>query len=657
MGYLKLKIGVGVACVLAYGPVSKWAFYDSQGQEPTSVQLRRKFFDPIDKSKLFRDIQFSFWDQAGVHFGLLYYDHYFNDTAAYEFHPDLAVQLAQATFDLHNMCLDAVDTVISSKDLMDLFEIPESLRPEIIRSWKEKEPDLLGRFDFLIDANNMPRLIEYNADTPTLLLESSKAQGIWAKEKKLADRQFNFLIDALTYAWRQVVSIEKYGGIYFFSSNSFTEERENANVLYQTAKEAGFWADKRDISDLKIDKQKGSLVTSQGNEVDCLWKLYPWEWIANEEVSEFFAPNNRNDHSKTKVLEPAWKAILSNKSLLAVLWQLYPNHPNLVPAFFSIPSTYSEFENNMFENSQHKWIAKPKFGRGGENIKMSTEFGNLKDFLESTGAGNAELVEDTENSNPQKLSLGDYVIQQYVDSPTHRGRYASIGSWVVFGAPVGFCVREDTQPVIKEHSNFVPSYIGGTGEENLFGNFDPHPFSSSQRKFRQGLYGKAGDKLLEMIFRGAKQGENEWRFEFTYEDEAREEMREDGSKEERKDGEQSRSGSGGGGARWYSGGAGGSGQASTGSGQSSSVSGHSSGGSGHSSGGGYIPIRWGPEYDNNKKTTFAERLEQAKAKLQEKAKKINEIRQAQLKSQGRTVGRGPVKATGSTAKTFGGGRG
>lgn len=32
-------------------------------------------------------------------------------------------------------------------------------------------------------------------------------------------------------------------------------------------------------------------------------------------------------------LEPAWKSIISNKALLPLLWEMFPNHPNLLPAY------------------------------------------------------------------------------------------------------------------------------------------------------------------------------------------------------------------------------------------------------------------------------------------------------------------------------------
>ena len=36
----------------------------------------------------------------------------------------------------------------------------------------------------------------------------------------------------------------------------------------------------------------------------------------------------------TRFIEPPWKAILSNKGILPLLWEKEPPHPNLLPAYF-----------------------------------------------------------------------------------------------------------------------------------------------------------------------------------------------------------------------------------------------------------------------------------------------------------------------------------
>lgn len=36
-------------------------------------------------------------------------------------------------------------------------------------------------------------------------------------------------------------------------------------------------------------------------------------------------------------IEPAWKLVLGNKAILPLLWEMFPDHKNLLPAYFIDP--------------------------------------------------------------------------------------------------------------------------------------------------------------------------------------------------------------------------------------------------------------------------------------------------------------------------------
>ena len=86
---------------------------------------------------------------------------------------------------MHNMCLEIVEEVVNDPRLLRLFNIHSDLWPAMRKSWKEGQFDLLGRFDWSWDGLSPPKLLEYNADTPSLILESSAVQGEWFKETQL----------------------------------------------------------------------------------------------------------------------------------------------------------------------------------------------------------------------------------------------------------------------------------------------------------------------------------------------------------------------------------------------------------------------------------------------------------------------------------------
>ncbi|KAG9407904.1 hypothetical protein AC1031_021142 [Aphanomyces cochlioides] len=268
---------------------------------------------------------------------------YWNDEAAYDVQSADAKTLRDATFNLHAMCLKAVDMVANSEDLMDIFEIPLNLRGAVKESWARREKDLLGRFDFIWDGRGPPKLLEYNADTPTTLVETAVGQQLWAEEVLKTEKPgalcFNDTEDYLVKGWRRVVPEKQ--RVHLAGTNASVEESEHVNYMYRTAVKAGLDAIKVQVSSLEVDSEKGQLVdrtlpfydADASPNIDIIWKLYPYEWLAEEVLGDQLFVNGKPT-TKTTWIEPAWKLILGNKAILALLWQMYTNHPNLLPASY-----------------------------------------------------------------------------------------------------------------------------------------------------------------------------------------------------------------------------------------------------------------------------------------------------------------------------------
>ena len=91
--------------------------------------------------------------------------------------------LLEATYQMHSMMLGAVETITKDETLLRLFNINKDLWYAIKYSWDQKKQDLLGRFDWSWDGSEPPKVLEYNADTPSLLLESDRIQGTWFATK------------------------------------------------------------------------------------------------------------------------------------------------------------------------------------------------------------------------------------------------------------------------------------------------------------------------------------------------------------------------------------------------------------------------------------------------------------------------------------------
>ena len=98
------------------------------------------------------------------------------------------------------MCLEAVDNVVTTEGYQR-FGIPEWVWPHIAESWKRQDPHVYGRFDLRYDGKSPAKLLEYNADTPTTLLEASLLQWHWKTDVFPDDDQWNSIHEKLVERW------------------------------------------------------------------------------------------------------------------------------------------------------------------------------------------------------------------------------------------------------------------------------------------------------------------------------------------------------------------------------------------------------------------------------------------------------------------------
>ena len=75
---------------------------------------------------------------------------YWNEQACYAFTSDEVDQLEAATETLHDLCLKAVEHVVSNK-LWERLRIPPAWGDYITTVWRRSDPTLVGRFDLAYD--------------------------------------------------------------------------------------------------------------------------------------------------------------------------------------------------------------------------------------------------------------------------------------------------------------------------------------------------------------------------------------------------------------------------------------------------------------------------------------------------------------------------
>jgi glutathionylspermidine synthase len=348
---------------------------------------------------------------------------YWDERACYALTAAEVDMLEAVTNELHGMCIHAARYVVDN-NLFAQFAIPEAFVPLVRDSWARDDWTLFGRFDLAWDGHAPPKLLEYNADTPTALVEASVAQWYWLQDVKPHADQFNSLHEKLIAQWQRIKS-DAGSVVHFAAVGESEEDMGNLDYMRDVATQAGIEARNIGIDEIGWDAVGKCFVDLDGGEIDALFKLYPWEWL----VREPFAQNLLT--RAPMLIEPAWKMLLSNKAILPILWQLYPDHPNLLAAYFEPQRFASEF------------VKKPLLSREGANINIQSAHGDVS----TTGDYGEE----------------GYVYQAYHPIPNFaangEANYMVVGSWIVGDEAAGIGIREDESPITKNTSRFLPHYF------------------------------------------------------------------------------------------------------------------------------------------------------------------------------------------------------
>jgi len=370
------------------------------------------------------------WQAKVEKWGLLYHDNrdeqqpanldYWDESAYYQFTPAEVDELEEATNNLHEMCLAAVQHVIDNRRYAEM-KIPNAAIPWIERSWSAQSPSIFGRFDLGYDGIHPPKLLEYNADTPAALLEAAVVQWKWLEERSPDSDQFNSIWEGLVEKWTQLRTNHALSGpIVHFAHLDTIEEFMTVAVLRDTAHEAGLTTEAMLMQEIGWDRSRNVFVDLRNRPVQTIFKLYPWEWLLEDQ----FAPQLLESFDRTLWIEPIWKMIVANKAILPILWELYPDHPNLLACYADGPRDLTAF------------VEKPLLGREGGNVSIFDEQSEVgRDF----GYG-----------------MEGSVYQQLYDLPCYDGKYPVIGSWVIDGVSRGIGIRESSGRITNELSSFVP---------------------------------------------------------------------------------------------------------------------------------------------------------------------------------------------------------
>jgi len=365
---------------------------------------------------------------VGFGFHEMYGEPYWLDGAAYVFSLyEIEEDIEAPTEALHELCMTLVDEVVGDERQLRRLSIPEAHFDLLRDSWRQGDRHLYGRFDLAYDGTGPAKMLEYNADTPTAIFEASYFQHNWLTDRiasgslPAGSDQFNLLQESLVDAFRRISPDRIF---HFACWQENEEDRGTCAYLMDCAAQAGHRVEMIDIQAIGIDA-RGRFTDLADRTIDRCFKLYPWEDMLREPFAQ---------HLRSGVfIEPVWKAILSNKAILPLLWERHPGHPNLLPAYFA---------DDPRAGNMARSVSKPIFSREGENVTLLR---------------NGVAVEE---------ASGDYgaeprVVQAYAPLFESEGQHAVVGSWVIGDRAAGLGMREDGTRITRNLSRFVPHFIDG----------------------------------------------------------------------------------------------------------------------------------------------------------------------------------------------------
>ena len=338
---------------------------------------------------------------------------------------DFADRIFNTSTDLWEKCLVAVEHVIQNK-LYDKFFIPKFIIPHIEKSWENDVPSIYGRFDFGYDPNtNSLKLLEFNADTPTSLFESGVVQWDWKNryfgEKENID-QFNTIHEQLIDYWKYLKPYLKGKVLHFACVRESLEDITNVDYIMDCALQAGITCKFLYVDEIGWNGRYFVDMEEEG--ITDIFKLYPWEWMVHEKSGHFIM----NDTLECNWIEPSWKMILSNKAILPVLFELFPQCESILECYFDTPKNMTAYAK------------KPIFSREGANVSL------IKD---------GELLEETTGEYGEEGFIYQELVNLY---RTDYGAYI-IGSWIIGGESVGISFRESNGLITDNMSRYIPHII------------------------------------------------------------------------------------------------------------------------------------------------------------------------------------------------------
>ncbi|GCE50998.1 glutathionylspermidine synthase [Thermosporothrix hazakensis] len=341
--------------------------------------------------------------------------------------------------------------------------IPEAAIPYAHIVIPEMPAVMCGRYEFLMTAAG-PKLLEFNAETPTVVVELFHMNSQVCTDFGLRDPNVHCetqlaqaIQSSIEGALRWLKQRPEQATI-IFSSSTDKEERGTTEFYRHLLESRGplpYQTAYQSLEALRVTDD--ALLTAEGKRVDVLYKLYPTEYLIKDESSDGtpigLALLELVRRRQLAIINPPTAFVLQNKALVAVLWALHLAQSDLFTheehrwiEQYLLPTYLAPHDAQGQPFIQGRHVIKPVYGREGISI---------------TVCHRGEVVEQ---SDLNFYSDQVMVYQQYTEPPTttiqtEDGRTEVNlvhNCFVVAGEPSAVGVRAARKLIFDDFSYFLP---------------------------------------------------------------------------------------------------------------------------------------------------------------------------------------------------------
>ena len=177
---------------------------------------------------------------------------YWHESNAYTLTSDEVYEMEASVRLLMEMLVEAGDYIIAS-NLFSQMGIPGWAVPRIKETWESEPPMLYGRFDFAYGPDGF-KLLEYNADTPTALVETA-VQWHWVQDVYGAGGdQWNMVHELLVQRWKELLPRLPGDRVHLLHTTAEKSGEDFMTIAYlvETAREAGLTCELMPIEQLGL---------------------------------------------------------------------------------------------------------------------------------------------------------------------------------------------------------------------------------------------------------------------------------------------------------------------------------------------------------------------------------------------------------------------